>query len=247
MLIGDEKVKNPIYIGTSGWNYDHWKGAFYQEDLPDEKLLEYYCDKFKTVEINNTFYQLPEKKILIKWKDTVPDDFVFSVKASRYITHMKNLKDPEDSLPSFLRRIDVLGDKLGPILFQLPPKWDLNIERIEKFIKALSSDYRYAFEFRDSNWFDDRIYEALEKRNLSFCIYEMQQKKSPQKITSNSVYIRLHGPDGKYKGKYDKEYLKKWAEKIKNWGKDGKEVYLYFNNDQSGYAPQNAMELLDIL
>ena len=160
---------------------------------------------------------------------------------------MKNLKDPEDTLPSFFKRIDVLGEKLGPILFQLPPNWDLNMERIKKFIKALPSDYNYTFEFRDSNWFDDRVYEELEKRKISFCIYEMQKKESPRKITSNLVYIRLHGPDGEYKGKYDRKYLKKWAEKIKNWEKDGKKVYLYFNNDQNGYAPKNAVELINLL
>ena len=130
-----------IYIGTSGWHYEHWRGLFYSRDLSKNEFLTYFCSHFQTVEINNTFYQLPERKTLIRWRDTVPAGFVFSVKASRYITHMKKLKDTEESLTKFLERIKVLEDKLGPVLFQLPPNWNFNLERLDSFLESLPPDY----------------------------------------------------------------------------------------------------------
>jgi uncharacterized protein YecE (DUF72 family) len=137
-----------IYIGTSGWHYDHWEGPFYPSGISDDTFLEYYADRFRTAEINNSFYQLPKKETLLRWRDAVPEDFVFSVKASRYLTHMKKLKDPEGPLFRFLDRVGVLEDKLGPILFQLPPRWGSNPERLEAFLEILPENQRYAFELR---------------------------------------------------------------------------------------------------
>ena len=147
------------HIGTSGWHYDHWKGPFYPEDLPSTGFLEHYAGCFDTAEINNSFYRLPEEKTLVGWREIVPEGFVFSVKASRYLTHMKKLKDPEEPLENLLVRVSTLEDKLGPILFQLPSRWKMNAERLESFLDALPEGHRYAFEFWDESWFDEQLTE----------------------------------------------------------------------------------------
>jgi len=236
-----------IYIGTSGWHYQHWKGPFYPEDLPDERLLEHYVKYFQTAEINNTFYQLPEKETFAQWRDSVPEGFIFSVKSSRYITHMKKLKDPEQPLASFVDGVEMLGDKLGPILFQLPPRWRLNIERLSSFLKVLPEGHRYAFEFRDLSWFGDQTEQVLAQKGAAFCIYDFERRKSPRLATTDFVYVRLHGPDGAYKGKYDDKTLLDWAEAFLSWAGEGKEIYCYFDNDEKGYAAQNALKLKELL
>jgi uncharacterized protein YecE (DUF72 family) len=232
-----------IQIGTSGWHYEHWKGPFYPEDLSKQAFLDYYAEHFHTVEINNSFYQLPSEKALIRWRDSVPPGFIFAVKASRYITHMKKLKDPEEAVSIFLERISILGEKLGPILFQLPPKWNFNPQRLEAFLKGLPPGYTYTFEFRDSSWFDPRAYDALGKHGATFCIYDFAGRLSPKKVTSGLIYIRLHGPSGPYQGQYDEDTLAGWADDLLNRAKEGKEIYCYFDNDQAGYAAQDALRL----
>jgi uncharacterized protein YecE (DUF72 family) len=239
--------KKKIYVGTSGWHYDHWRGPFYPEDLSKERFLEYYVGRLGTVEINNTFYQMPEKKTFTQWRKTVPEDFVFAVKASRYITHMKKLKDPVKPLSNFFKGIEVLQDRLGPILFQLPPRWSLNLNRLESFLKALPSGYRYSFEFRDQSWFDSQAYELLEAHNAAFCIYDLDRRISPKQVTADLVYVRLHGPGAAYQGKYTKRDLAGWAGAFSTWWKQGKDVFCYFDNDQAGYAVQNAVELNTML
>ena len=155
-----------IHIGTSGWNYKHWRGPFYPKDLSQKKWLEFYIKKFHTVEINNSFYQLPEKTTFENWRDTVTEGFIFSVKASRYITHMKKLKEPNEALDRFLNRIEALKDKLGPILFQLPPRWKCNCERLKSFLNMMPDEFRYTFEFRDDSWWNDDVYEALSNHKI---------------------------------------------------------------------------------
>lgn len=236
-----------IHIGTSGWHYKHWKGAFYPKDLPNERLLEHYLKHFDTAEVNNTFYQLPRKETFAKWRDSVPERFLFSVKGSRYITHMKKLKDPEQPLANFIAGIKMLGDKLGPIIFQLPPHWRLNIERLRGFLRTLPEGHRYAFEFRDESWFEKETEEALRDRGAAFCIYDFERRQSPHSVTADFVYVRLHGPDGAYQGKYDDQTLKRWAEDFSSWVKGGKEVFCYFDNDEKGYAPQNALKLKEFI
>jgi uncharacterized protein YecE (DUF72 family) len=236
-----------IYIGTSGWHYDHWRGPFYSHNLSKDEFLIYYSSNFQTVEINNTFYQLPERKTLIGWRDTVPAGFVFSVKASRYITHMKKLKDPEESLTNLLGRIKVLEDKLGPVLFQLPPNWNFNFERLDSFLGSLPPDYRYAFEFRDQSWLNPQAYEALAKHGAAFCIYDFDRRLSPREVTADFVYVRLHGPDGPYQGQYETEALSGWVGAFSTWSSEGKDIYCYFDNDQHGYAVRNAFELQEMV
>ena len=234
---------NFVHIGTSGWHYKHWKGSFYPKDLSEGDFLGYYAQCFHTAEINNTFYQLPEKEAVDQWRDMAPKDFICSVKASRYITHMKKLKDPEQSLSNFMDRIERLGDKLGPILFQLPPRWRVNLERLESFLKVLPEGHRYAFEFRDPSWFDEKVSEALKSKGAAFCVYDLEGRQSPQLLTGDFVYIRLHGPDGAYQGRYDEKTLSDWAESFSDWAGQNKEVYCYFDNDEKGYAVQNALAL----
>ncbi|MEX0647809.1 MAG: DUF72 domain-containing protein [Balneolaceae bacterium] len=238
-----------IHIGTSGWNYKHWKGTFYPEDLSQKEWLDFYKDRLDTVEINNSFYRLPEKKTFIKWKNSVSGNFIFSAKASRYITHMKKLKGPpEESLKNMLDNFEGLGDHLKPILFQLPPNWKFNEERLKSFIDILPDNFLYTFELRDERWINDTSTDILKDRNIAFCIYELAGYQSPLNITADFVYIRLHGPGKeKYQGKYTKKQLSGWADHLKDWQANNLDVYLYFDNDEQGFAAQNAMELKEMV
>jgi uncharacterized protein YecE (DUF72 family) len=232
-----------LYVGTSGWHYPHWQGPFYPENLPGKDWLAYYAGRLSTVEINNSFYRLPAAATFRDWQAGTPPGFLFAVKASRYITHMKKLKDPEEPLATFLERADGLGDKLGPILFQLPPNWRLNLDRLRSFLEALPGGYRFAFEFRDPSWFDEQVYELLVAHQAAFCIYELGGLLSPREVTAGWAYVRLHGPGGAYRGKYDVQALAGWMGAFSTWMRQGKDVYCYFDNDQAGYAVQNALAL----
>jgi len=241
------KKTKSVHIGTSGWHYGHWDGPFYPDGMAKKDYLSYYARHFHTAEVNNTFYQVPPTKTFEHWKKTVPLHFLFAVKASRYITHMKKLKDPEKPVSKFLKRVEVLGDKLGPVLFQLPPRWRVNAERLETFLEILPSGFRYAFEFRDPSWFHPRVLELLKEKKAAFCIYDFDRHQSPKEVTAEFVYIRLHGPEGPYKGKYDSTALSGWAGAISSWARGKREIYCYFDNDQSGYAPQDAQALNQML
>ncbi|MBD3233347.1 MAG: DUF72 domain-containing protein [candidate division Zixibacteria bacterium] len=239
--------KGSLYIGTSGWNYDHWVGAFYPENLKPHEWLQYYFQRFDTVEINNSFYNLPKKEQFETWRKASPDNFLYSVKASRYITHMKKLKDPDEPVNNFISRAKILKPKLGPVLFQLPPKWRCNIERIEAFVGLLPDKHRFTFEFRDKSWWNDDVYNILKQHNIAFCIFDLEGEMSPKEKTADFIYIRLHGPNGAYKGKYGKRKLASWAGAINSWLDNGLDVYCYFDNDEKGYAPQDALALKEML
>jgi uncharacterized protein YecE (DUF72 family) len=232
-----------ILIGTSGWSYPHWRGPFYPRGLRHASRLAYYAERFDSVEINSTFYRLPERKTLRTWHDAVPGGFIFAVKASRFITHRKKLNAPAPALGSFFRRIEALGEKLGPVLFQLPPRWRCNRERLESFLGLLSRDFRYAFEFRDASWLTQEVYDLLARRDAALCIYELAGYRAPTVATSSLVYVRLHGPEGPYQGRYDRRALAGWAKTIRAWSAEGRSVCCYFDNDQLGYAAINALEL----
>lgn len=238
-----------IHIGTSGWHYAHWEGKFYPKSVKKKDMLKYYSGHFHTVEINNSFYNLPKKKTFKDWAKQSPKEFVFAVKASRYITHMKKLKGPKRSVSKFLRRVDALGKKLGPIVFQLPPKWKCDAERLESFLKMLPKrkKYRYAFEFRNETWFRKEVYDLLKEHNAAFCIYDYNRRMSPKKLTADFVYLRLHGPDGAYKGSYSKRALAAWKRSFSSWKGKVKDIYCYFDNDQAGYAPKNAEKLEEMV
>lgn len=233
-----------VYIGTSGYSYDHWKERFYPPDLPKKEWLAYYSEKLQSVEINNTFYHLPKEQIVEKWREEAPEDFVFSVKANRYITHSKKLKDSVAPVQNFLEKVKQLNEKLGPILFQLPPHWKPDIERLDKFTECLPVGYRYVFEFRDHSWNREDVYRLLKDKGMSFCIFELAGYQSPMQVTSDLVYVRLHGPGhSKYEGEYHDKTLVKWCERIKQWQTEKLDVFLYFDNDQNAFAANNAISL----
>ena len=244
---GTKPMKGKIYIGTSGWHYKHWVGTFYPKNTKDSQQLSHYLRFFKTVELNNSFYRLPSAETFKTWRRAVPKDFIFSVKGSRFISHMKKLKVERHSIQIFFDSVKNLREKTGPILFQLPPKWKINVERLHDFLRIIPKKYRYAFEFRNNSWYDEKIYAVLRKFNAAFCVYELEHHLSPIITTANFVYVRLHGPDGKYAGSYSDSQLKNWVRRCRQWQEDGKDVFVYFDNDQLGYAAWNAITLQRII
>jgi len=240
-------IAQRIHVGTSGWSYAHWRGPFYPPELPEAGWLAYYAERLHTVEINNTFYQLPTQATLHGWREAVAEDFAFSVKASRFITHMKKLKEPEATLAPFFGCIGELAHRLGPILFQLPPRWRCNLDRLRQFLAALPGEYRYAFEFRDRSWWNPAVYDLLARHEAAFCIHDLGGVLSPREVTGDLVYVRLHGPDGSYQGCYDSATLAAWVEAFAAWAAQGRLVYCYFDNDQAGYAALNALQMQEMI
>lgn len=238
-----EMKKGKIYIGTSGWKYAHWEGTFYPELLKKKDHLKYFTSIFQTVELNNSFYRQPKIHNFQSWREQVPDNFIYSVKANRYFTHLKKLKVSKEEIEIFIEAASGLKEKLGPILFQLPPRWKINIERLENFLSILPKGERYTLEFRDHTWYTPEVYALLEKYNCAFCIYELAGHQSPLWSTADFVYIRLHGPGEKYQGSYSDESLAGYYRLLHTWLEYGKDVYLYFDNDEAGYAAKNAITL----
>ncbi len=232
-----------ILIGTSGWHYRHWVGPFYPRDLRPEAYLGHYARHLATVEINNTFYQLPKAETLAAWRDDTPEGFIFACKASRYITHMKKLRDPTESSKRFFAAIEPLEEKLGPILFQLPPRWRLNLDRLAAFLDALPTGQRIALEFRDESWFSPAVCELLARHKAALCIYDLAGKLSPIEVTADFVYLRLHGPGAAYRGGYEDDTLAIWATRLLTWRKAGLDTFVYFDNDEKGYAVRDARRL----
>jgi uncharacterized protein YecE (DUF72 family) len=235
------------HIGTSGWSYRHWHGPFYPADLPRKRELEFYADHFAAVELNNTFYSLPAADTLADWAQRTPDGFRFSAKLSRYATHMKKLKDPQEPLQRFLDRISVLGPKAGPVLVQLPPNWRFDEPRLADFLDVLDPRYRYAFEFRDPSWFDDRALDLLARHDAALCCYDLAGHTSPRQAITDFVYVRLHGPEPGYQGSYDTATLAGWAGALSTWSRQGRDVYVFFDNDADGHAPLDAARLAGML
>lgn len=240
-------ARGSIRIGTSGWQYDHWKGPFYPERMSSDDMLSAYCDTFDSVEINGSFYRLPQQETVKAWRKAVPNEFMFAAKASRYVTHMKKLKDPGDPLRRLYDSFKGLGQTQGPILFQLPPNWSRNLERLEAFLKSLSGRFRHAFEFRDPSWHEDETFELLRQHGAAHCIHHLEGYLAPRELTAELAYVRLHGPDGPYQGSYDEKTLSGWAQSFQEWASDGHEVVCYFDNDEKGYAPRDAQRLKEMV
>lgn len=236
-----------VRIGTSGWSYAHWRRVFYPEDLPSSKWLQYYCRYFDTVEVNNTFYKLPGDQALEKWRNEAPSGFVYAVKANRFITHMKKLKDVEDSVDVLIGKVSMLKGHLGPILFQLPPGLNLDANRLRSFLAALPRRRRYAVEFRNTTWLDDEVIDILSKRRVAFCIHDLLDEPCPHHVTATFAYYRFHGHNEKYGGSYPKRILKEYAKEMASILASGKDVYAYFNNDAFGYALKDAVALRKIV
>jgi len=232
-------------VGCSGWQYKHWRGHFYPAALPRKAWLEHYAEHFDTVEINNTFYRLPEASSFQEWRRRAPRGFEYAVKASRFLTHMKKLKDPQVPIARFFERAQYLGPALGPVLFQLPPRWPLNMERLQELLAALPPRRRYAIEFRDPSWYADEVLARLAARRVALCLHDMTGSASGKLVTGPFVYVRFHGSHGvrKCSGTYSENVLDGWAEWLSDRLRAGLPVYAYFNNDAEGHAPRDAVRL----
>ncbi len=239
------KAKN--FIGTSGFSYSHWKGVFYPEDLPSSKFLEFYAKNFDTVEMNSTFYHTPRDSTIRNWIEKTPENFVFSVKTSKFITHIKRLKDSGGSVEKFLQKAELFGKKLGVILFQLPPSLKKDAVLLSEFIGTLDKSKKYAFEFRHKTWLSEDVYEILKKNNIAFCISDTPRYPYAEVITADFSYVRLHGHTKLYASEYTKEQLIHYAELISENNKKGISFYVYFDNDFYGYAVKNALELKNLI
>jgi uncharacterized protein YecE (DUF72 family) len=237
-----------IRVGTSGWQYRHWRGPFYPPELPVKHWFAHYAATFDTLEVNNTFYNLPAAETYEAWSKQAPPGFLYALKASRYLTHRKKLKDAAEPLANVLGRARHLGPHLGPILYQLPPHWHCNLERLREFLALLPTDLTHVFEFRDPSWCNDGVRELLEEHGASYCIHDMRGFDCAEWVTGPVAYVRFHGPtEVKYAGRYDRAHLRQWADKMQRFAESGRAVYAYFNNDDAAYAVANALELREML
>lgn len=236
-----------VWVGCSGWQYRDWKGRFYPDELPQARWLEHYARTFDTVEINNSFYRLPSRDAMVAWRSRVPVEFVFAVKASRYLTHMRKLKDPRDPVALLFDRARLLGHHLGPVLYQLPPRWKPDHERFETFLAALPRDVRQTVEFRDADWYNPATLAALERHRVALCLHDMPGSATPRHPIGPFVYVRFHGASGRYAGRYSDEHLDDWAAWLADRIREGLDVYAYFNNDRDGHAVSNALTLRQLI
>jgi len=238
------KKKGRVLIGTSGWHYASWRGPFFPRELMVRHQLQFYASQFPTTELNGVFYRTPTEDTVKNWRSQTPRDFIFSWKASKYITHWKRLSERSaDSLDLMEKRIVLLGDKAGPVLFQLPPHFTVDCARLEAFIGMLSRRHRYVFEFRHRSWYTAEIFNLLSRHNVALCISDHHDAPSPWEQTANFVYLRGHGPGGRYSGHYSRATLTKWLERIEGWQEAGSDVFVYFDNDQKSAAPLDAAKL----
>ncbi|HEX2276069.1 MAG TPA: DUF72 domain-containing protein [Candidatus Tectomicrobia bacterium] len=229
-----------LRVGTSGYQYEHWRGLFYPKPLPKKAWFAYYADHFDTVEINNTFYRLPQPATFEAWQARAPAGFCYAVKFSRYGSHLKRLKDPGEPVARFLDRADRLRPFLGPILVQLPPNWKPDVERLSGFLKQAPRHYRWAFEFRDHRWLCAEVFELLRHANAALCIHDLIVPH-PREITADWLYLRFHGTSSG--GNYTDQALRAEASRIRQYVATGLDVFAYFNNDVGGHALHNAADL----
>jgi uncharacterized protein YecE (DUF72 family) len=233
-----------IHVGTSGWQYKDWRGVLYEDGLPQDRWLERYAQVFSVVEVNNSFYRLPERATFEGWRRRTPAGFTFVVKASRYLTHIKRLRDAEVSVKLFWERATGLGDKLGPVLFQLPPKFPADVARLREFLSSLPAEMEAAFEFRDPSWIRDEVFASLDRAGAAFVLADRPGFRGPLVVTGGWSYIRFHqgsrvGPD------YRRDKLRRWAERIATL--PARDVWAFFNNDHGGAAVRDALFLRDLL
>ena len=242
------KDQQNIWIGTSGWSYDHWIGRFYPQEIKKNQWIKYLAEHFNSVELNMSFYRFPFQNILKGWYNKLPENFQMTMKANRNITHRKRFKETEDLVEKFYQRAAILKDKLGCILFQTPPSFknnERNFQRLTNFLETFDKNYRNVFEFRHKSWWNGQVYEILEKHGAGFCIVSGLGMPKQVQVTSEIAYFRFHGPGKAYESRYTEESIQKWADKIKKVSEQEpvKNIYCYFNNDMNGYAVENAQEL----
>ena len=235
-----------IWVGTSGWQYRDWRGAFYPDRLPQREWLGYFASRFPTVEVNNSFYRLPEASSFRRWREETPRGFLVTVKASRYVTHIRRLRDARDSVELFWSRARELGDKLGPVLFQLPPRFRADVGLLRDFTGVLPAGIRPAFEFRDASWNRPEVYEVLDRAGAALVLADRPGWRIDAVVTGGWSYVRFHqGGHGPLGSDYSREKLRRWADRIA--GLPAGDVFAYFNNDQGGAAVRDAATLAELL
>ena len=232
-----------VRIGTSGWEYEHWRGSFYPDDLPKGRWLEHYVARFDTVELNASFYRLPAAATFGGWARRLPSGFVMAVKGSRYLTHVKRLNDPAEPLDRLWTRARRLRDRLGPVLYQLPPRWLPNPDRLAAFLAAVPRRRDQVIEFRDRRWYRPDILDMLERAGIALCLHDMAGSATEPSPVGPFVYVRFHGAGERYGGRYSDEAIERWAERIAGWRAEGRPVWAYFNNDVGGHAVRDADRL----
>lgn len=232
-----------LRVGTSGFQYDHWRGVLYEPGLPKRRWFERYAEAFDTVEVNNTFYRLPEAPTFEAWREQAPPDFRYALKFSRYGSHLKRLSDPEASVVLFLERCERLKSRLGPILVQLPPHWGVDLERLDGFVRALPRRRRWTLEFRDPSWLCEEVFALMEEHGVALCVHDMLDDH-PQRLTTDWTYLRFHGAGGaRYAGSYSPQLLSARARRLREHLDAGCDAYVYFNNDEGGHAVRDARAL----
>jgi uncharacterized protein YecE (DUF72 family) len=238
-------------VGCSGWNYKSWRGRFYPRELPASKWLEFYAARFDTVEVNNSFYRLPPRETFEDWRAHVPPAFLFGVKASRFLTHMKRLLDPEEPIERLFASLAGLGRRLGPVLYQLPPTLKLDLPRLDHFLRALprsSSVTRLpVVEFRHPSWYIDETFELLTRRRVAMCLHDKLGSAIAEPVVGPFVYVRFHGTSGRYHGSYPDRQLEQWAHVLAGQMHAGRRVFAYFNNDPEAMATKNALTLREMI
>lgn len=234
-------------VGCSGWQYKHWKGNFYPDTVPGQQWFQHYASVFDTVELNNSFYRLPQKQTMRSWRLEAPSGFIYALKASRYLTHMRKLKDPAGPLALLFDRARDLGPHLGPVLYQLPPRWKPDLVRLQEFLCAIPKDVPQTIEFREAAWYTDRTFELLAHHRVALCLHDMTGCATPRIVVGPFVYVRFHGASARYSGSYSTGQLDDWAEWLEAQLARGRNVYAYFNNDLGGHAPRNALTLRNTL
>lgn len=244
--VNKQKKMSKLFIGTSGWSYDSWIGDFYPEGTGKSDMLEYYIEHFDSVEINATFYRLPFENMVKGWKNKAPEDFTYSVKGSRQITHYNRLKDVDEYLDRFLKRIVNLGDPLETIFWQFPPNFKKDADRLESFMSMLPEDLKFAFEFRHTSWLTDEIYDLLDDINAAVVWQSSAEFPDDCTPTADFIYTRFHGLEGGYKYSYSEEDLKPWADIFQRHLKEGRDAHIYFNNT-GGNAAESAEMMRDML
>ena len=250
------RVKLPqLRVGCSGWNYKSWKGRFYPADLPASRWLQHYLTVFDTVEVNNTFYRLPEAETFAGWREQTPASFVMAVKASRFLTHMKRLREPEEPLERLFSRAAELGTRLGPVLYQLPGNFSIDLARLEGFLRALPQRptprarrlLQHVIEFRHPSWYVGDTYRLLEAHGVTLCLHDKAGAEVSEPFVGPVVYVRFHGTNGHYHGSYGTAALTRWACRLTEAWRSGREVYAYFNNDPDATATRNALTLRSLV
>ncbi len=237
-----------VRIGTSGWAYGNWRGVFYPPGLRQGEWLAYYAERFNAVEVNASFYRLPREDMIRGWVSRTPSSFRFAAKAWRVITHYRRLADCEAPLEEMLERFRVFGDKLGAILFQLPPHFPADAERLQAFLRRLPARHRYAFEFRDPSWHREEIYALLSGHGAAFCPFDLAGRTAPRMATAGFVYVRLHGHSCRYRGAYPEAVLRDWADWLRGMREEGRDLWVFFDNtDEEAHALHDAARLRALL